>query len=126
MPHIVFDKDNDYLESNIVSAIDKLSTFCYEASLEKGFYDNPVYNNDATKQLLFVEEIIEAFQAIRHNTQDLPSSHVIEITQLEEEIADLIIRVMDYAAWRKLRLGYAIVKKLEYNQSREYKHGKQF
>ena len=55
-----------------------------------------------------------------------PSSNkIIEFSNLEEELADAVIRIMDYAFGKDLDIG-AILAKLEYNKSREFMHGKSF
>ena len=45
---------------------------------------------------------------------------------VEEELADVIIRIMDYAFGKDLDVAGAILAKIEYNQSREFMHGKTF
>lgn len=44
----------------------------------------------------------------------------------EEELADVFIRGMSYGDMFSLRLGFAIIAKARYNNSRPYKHGKKF
>lgn len=69
-------------------------------------------------------ELSEALEALRHgNPMD---DHIPEFTGVEAELADVVIRVMDYACSRNLRLGEAIVAKMAYNTTRENKHGKLF
>ena len=45
---------------------------------------------------------------------------------MEAELADAIIRIMDFAQEYDLNLADAILAKHEYNKSRPYKHGKAF
>jgi NTP pyrophosphatase (non-canonical NTP hydrolase) len=42
---------------------------------------------------------------------------------MEEEMADIIIRVLDTAGFFGLDIGEAIRKKLEYNRTRPQRHG---
>ena len=50
----------------------------------------------------------------------------MEFSNLEEELADAVIRIMDYAFGKDLDVAGAIVAKMEYNESREFMHGKTF
>ena len=50
----------------------------------------------------------------------------MEYSSLEEELADTVIRIMDYAFGNDLDIAGAIIAKIEYNKSREYMHGKSF
>lgn len=84
------------------------------------------------KLALVVGEIGEALEAVRKNLG--ADSHIPEFTAEEAEIADAIIRLMNYATDRKLRLAEAIVAKNEFNrnrqdhskESRSSEHGKRF
>jgi len=42
---------------------------------------------------------------------------------IPSELADIVIRVMDYCEWAGINLEAAILEKHEYNKSRPYKHG---
>jgi NTP pyrophosphatase (non-canonical NTP hydrolase) len=44
----------------------------------------------------------------------------------EEELADIMIRVMDLAAYKDIDLESHIKAKMRYNSLREYKHGKKY
>ena len=44
-------------------------------------------------------------------------------TPFEEEFADAIIRMLDYSKKKKIRVLEAIMRKMEYNLGRSYKHG---
>ena len=66
----------------------------------------------------------EALEGLRHGNP--PSDHIPEFTAVEEEMADLLIRVMDAAAGKGWRLGEALVAKIEFNRGREWRHGKGF
>jgi NTP pyrophosphatase (non-canonical NTP hydrolase) len=80
--------------------------------------------NDGEMIALWHSELSEALEALRHGN---PTSDVIDgFTQVEEELADLIIRIMDTAYARKWRLGEAIVAKMAFNETRPYKHNKEF
>lgn len=44
----------------------------------------------------------------------------------EEEIADIIIRVLDLAAFKKIDIETHVKAKMRFNSLREYKHGKKY
>ncbi len=44
----------------------------------------------------------------------------------EDELADVMIRVMDLAAFKGIDLEYHIKMKMAYNAMREHKHGKKY
>lgn len=70
---------------------------------------------------LMHSELSEALEAERDGN---PSSEKIPtFTGVEEEFGDVIIRIMDTAARRKLHVGSAIVAKHIYNQGRPHRHG---
>lgn len=61
-------------------------------------------------------EVGEAVQAIQR--------HDINSSELEEELADVIIRVADLAGFMDVNLGRAVHRKMAVNRSRPQKHGK--
>lgn len=65
--------------------------------------------------MLFVTELAEAFEGIRKNQMD---KHLPDRTAEEVELADLFIRVLDYAGARGLDLDGAIADKRAYNKVR--------
>ena len=84
------------------------------------------------KLMLITGEIGEALEAVRKNMG--PDEHIPAFTAEEAETADAIIRLMNYATDRRLRLAEAIVAKNEFNRTRsdhskdarESEHGKRF
>lgn len=76
--------------------------------------------NKAEKLALIHSEISEALEGIR---KPGPDKHCPEFTNEEIELADAIIRIMDYAKYFDLRLPEALIAKLQYNKTREHKHG---
>ena len=94
----------------------------YKNAVEHGFWKGEV--NDGERMALIHAEISEALEALRDGN---PSSNkIIDYSSLEEELADAVIRIMDYAFGKDLDIAGAILAKIEYNRSREYMHGKSF
>ncbi|QJC44165.1 hypothetical protein [Pseudomonas phage PaGz-1] len=71
---------------------------------------------DALHMLMLVTtEIAEAAEGVR---KDLMDDHLPERKMEEVELADAIIRIMDYANVRGLDVAGAIIEKIEYNMTR--------
>jgi NTP pyrophosphatase (non-canonical NTP hydrolase) len=76
----------------------------------------PIERNPAEMIALQHSELSEMLEGVRKGGQDkhLPHRSVEEV-----ELADLFIRALDYAAFRKLDLEGAIKDKLAYNVTRQ-------
>jgi NTP pyrophosphatase (non-canonical NTP hydrolase) len=86
---------------------------------EKGWWDEP--RNDGELIALMHSELSEALEALRHGNTG--SEKIPDFSGLEEELADVVIRILDFAGARGLHLGEAIRAKHAYNQGRPYRHG---
>lgn len=87
---------------------------CHENAKEHGFWDKP--RNDGECIALMHSELSEAFEELRKKEVDW--SHVAE------ELADTVIRILDYCGGRGINLEDALFKKMKVNESRPYMHGK--
>lgn len=94
----------------------------YVTAVQHGWYDAdaPAFN-DGEKIALMHSELSEGLGWLRQGNP--PSDHIPEFSGLEEELADTIIRIMDYAQHKGLRVAEAIVAKAAFNDARPYKHG---
>lgn len=95
--------------------INELIEDCYLVAKEKGWWDKE--RSDAEIIALMHSELSEALEAMRnHGTKD----------DIAEELADCCIRIFDYCGAKQIDLYAALVKKIEYNKTRPYRHGKKF
>lgn len=72
-------------------------------------------SNSGEKMMLMVSEIAEAMEADRKDKND---DHLPNRKGVEVELADAIIRILDYSAQKKLDVGGALVEKFMYNMDR--------
>ena len=84
----------------------------HELAIEKGWHDEP--REDGTMVALIHSEVSEALEELRKGSPG---------TKVAEELADVVIRIMDYAQSRKLDVGAAIVCKHLKNRDRPHRHG---
>jgi len=75
----------------------------------------------ATKIALIQSEVSEALEAWREGNP--MSEKTPEFSLLEEELADVVLRIMHLSYRMKLRLPEAMIAKDRYNRTRPLKHG---
>jgi NTP pyrophosphatase (non-canonical NTP hydrolase) len=90
----------------------------------KGFYDEP--GSVGERIALMHSELSELLEHYRKGVADFTSQKLPDFTNAEEELADVVIRCMDFAEEMNLKLSDAMEAKHAYNTTRPYKHGKKF
>lgn len=97
---------------------------------KKGFwdYDDEPTNLDPeiinSKLMLIVTEVAEACEALRIGDYQLLGEW--RNGTFDDELADILIRVLDLAEAMQIDMQWQIEKKMEYNKNRGEKHGKSF
>lgn len=128
--------------------INELAKQIHKNAIDKGFFEKE--NNIGEMLCLIHSKVSEALEADRkdhHATKSWNMEHNVPALDLEhhadqryfiqefesaiknsfeDELADVMIRVMDLAAYKGIDLEYHIKQKMQYNSLREYKHGKKY
>jgi len=91
----------------------------HQTAICKGWHDEE--RNDGEMIALMHSELSEALEGIREGNP--PDDHIPSFSSVEAELADVIIRIMDYAALRGLAVDEAMLAKMQYNKGRSHKHG---
>lgn len=79
-------------------------------------------NEDLVDTALIHSEVAEITEACRKDPPQ-KSSKIPDFLEVEEEAADVFIRLINFCKERKLRLGEAVRAKHNFNKGREHKHG---
>lgn len=115
--------------------IRELTRSAHENAKAKGFYDKP--RNFGEQIALIHAELSEALEADRDESYCiLGTEEVLETNAndykarikgtVEEELADVVIRVADMAAYLDIDLEAHIIAKMKFNATRENKHGRRY
>ena len=114
--------------TDFIAAWETIATEVHNTAIEKGFYDQKdgqVSRPSGTAIALIHSEVSEVLEALRKPVQ-LNSAKIPEFSEVEEELADVVIRVMDFQKAHGYRVQEAIVAKMAFNKTRPKKHGKLF
>jgi len=141
------------LPDEVFEGVRALQTFCHANARAKGFHRatdelsayvssiggieradglSRIQDRAGNRLLLIVGEIIEAHEEIRDG--HLPNEEWLNQAPGKEgkpegvpsEIADALIRILDFAGEHDIDLADVVRRKLAYNATREAMHGRQF
>lgn len=126
---------NNGIPANAAFVLDILSREAHKTAIEHGFYAD---HNDIMRIL---EDGGADMRLIEAADRDFTLSQIAKIAsecgeamraiqkgkqpeEVTEELADVMIRILDLCGHMEMPLGYILVRKMEYNMTRPYKHGK--
>lgn len=97
-----------------------MTVACHGLAKRAGWWNDPVTGepverNDGELIALMHSELSEALEALRKDRND---DHLPHRKGVEVELADVLVRIFDYAGARKLDLAGAMIEKLAYNARR--------
>lgn len=107
--------------NNFVTSFTAMQAAVHENARNKGWWDEE--RNAGEAIALMHSELSEALEALRNGN---PQDSKVPFDNLSVELADCIIRIMDFAGGAGLNIAAAIVAKHEFNKTRPHKHGKKF
>lgn len=102
----------------------------HDNAVRRGFYTcrdcggkvcNQCNNFSAAKLNVYHDIIKEAHEFIHSNLSD-----VFNKDSEQSELADIILIVLAYCGEMKIDIEKAVIDKMKYNETREYKHGKRY
>jgi NTP pyrophosphatase (non-canonical NTP hydrolase) len=109
----------------------------FENAKKHGFHDDTDSSDIKeilTSIALMHSELGEATEAVRKNRRTLCDPiHAMNTDEgfekcvkdtLEDELADTVIRILDFCGWQGIDIDSHVKAKMEYNKSRPYRHGK--
>lgn len=102
------------MKTKTASQINTLRDLCHGAARNAGWHNSP--REDGTFIALMHSELSEAMEGLRRDLMDdkLPHRKMAEV-----ELADTLIRIMDFAGLKGYDIGGAVMEKLTYNAKRE-------
>lgn len=104
-----------------VGTLNTMQSLVYDWNAAQGFWAS---DNIGEKIALMHSELSEALEADRKGVTS--DDKIPAYRGLEAELADAVIRILDFAGRHQLRLGEAVIEKLAYNTTRPFKHGKAY
>lgn len=129
-----------------MTSISNLQALAYKQSADKGFHDNEptegraLLSLNAERIALMHSELSEALEELRNGKAPNETYYPTEVDPyapyadigpfkpegVPSEMADVVIRVLDFCGSNDIDLESMVTEKLAYNATRSRKHGKEF
>lgn len=101
--------------------LNQLAALAFDIALRSGWWPDDVLKRTrdfeprqiATALCLIHSEVTEALEAVRHNDRQ----------NFTEELADIVIRILDLAGGMGINIDQAVVDKMNANAKRSHRHG---
>ena len=110
-------------DREFIAGFNRVAERIYEWSARRGFWPDGD-RNDGEALALIHSEVSEALECLRWGNP--PDKNLGDFSGAEVQITDAVMRIMDLAHGRGWRVAEVIFEKLRFNESREYRNGKEF
>jgi NTP pyrophosphatase (non-canonical NTP hydrolase) len=110
------------LEENFINYFTEIQAQVHNTAVEKGWWSNSLEDRNKGEMIaLMHSELSEALEALRHGNP--PDDKCPEFDSVTVELADVLIRMMDYCQAFGHPLAEATAAKIAMNKGRSYRHG---
>jgi len=105
--------------------LNHLRDMIHQLARDKGWYEGAETDDQFIARFVANThaELSELWEAYRKNALHAPCDKDAALTNLEEEMADIIIRTLDACGRLGIDIDHAVTTKHRYNKNRPHRHG---